>query len=137
MDDSENCAQQPEQWRNHSNIGEVNNTVVQACGHSCSLGLGDLADLLKICVRIFGREIEHFLHDARDRFAMSIGNRQQAEIIAFTQQRIRRGHVTARNHGPAPDRHQVNNHQRNEKDRQQNQRNHHRPRFEERLQDGL
>ena len=59
------------------------------------------------------------------------------EIIAFTQQRIGCSHVTARNHGAPPDCHQVNDHEHDEKDRQQNERNHDRPGFDERLQDGL
>ena len=88
-------------------------------------------------MRILRGEIEHFLHDPRYGFSMPIGYSEQAEIIAFTQKRVRGSHVTARNHGAPPDGHQVNDHQHDEKNRQQKQRNHHRTGFEKRLHDGL
>ena len=47
----------------------------------------------KIRARIFGREIEHLLHDPGDRFAVAVGDGEQAEIIAFAQESIGRGHV--------------------------------------------
>ena len=118
MDDSENCAQQTEQRRNHSYVGKVNDPIVQTGRHACSFRLGDFADMLEICVGIFSREIQHLLHDAGDRFPVPVGNREQPEIIAFTQERIRRCHVPARDHGPAPDRQEVNDHKGDEKDRQ-------------------
>ena len=68
---------------------------------------------------------------------MPVGNSQQPEIIAFTQERIGSRHITARNDRSAPDRQEVNDHKRDEKDGQQKKRNDHRTRVHERLQDGL
>src|SRR4029077_5891395 len=102
----------------HPNIGEENEAVVQSGRDFCALCLGNFADLLEICVWVLCCEVEHFLHDTRDGFSMPIGDSKQAQIIAFTEQCIGCSHVTARNHGPPPDCHQVNDHERDEKDRQ-------------------
>ena len=67
-------------------------------------------------MRILGCEIEDFLHDSRDRFAMPIGNGKQSKIITLAQKCVGRRHVTARNHRATADRHQVNNHERDGKD---------------------
>ena len=81
------------------------NTVVQTGRDSCALCLGNFANLLKICMRILGREIEHFLHDPCDGLSVPIGDSEQAEIIAFTQKRVGCSHVTARDHGTPADCH--------------------------------
>ena len=59
------------------------------------------------------------------------------EIIAFAQERIRRGHVAARNHRAAPDGQKINDHQHHGKDREDEERNHDRPRGDHGLQDRL
>ena len=78
MDDSKDRAEQPQQRRDHPDIGEINDAIVQTGCDPRSFRLGDLAHLLKIRVRIFGREIENLLHNPRDRFAMTIRDREQA-----------------------------------------------------------
>ena len=77
----------------YPDIGEINDSVVQARRYTCPFSLRDLTNLLEWRVRIFGGEIEHLLHDPRDRFAMPVRHRKQAEIIAFAQERIGRGHA--------------------------------------------
>src|SRR6266404_6722643 len=107
MNNSKDSAQQAQQRRNHSNIREVNDPIIQIGCDSGSLRLCDFTNQLKIGVRIFGREIEHFLHDPRDCFSVPIGNSEQTQVIAFTQKRVCCCHITARNHCATTDCHQV------------------------------
>jgi len=67
---------------------------------------------------------------------LPIGNGEQSQIIALTQKRVRRCHVTGRNNRATPDCHQIDHDQHDKKDRQQNQRNHYGAGFEQRLEDG-
>ena len=136
MDNSKDRAKQAQQWRNHSDICEVDHPIIQIRCDSRSLRLGDFTGLLQIRLRILGHEIEHFLHDPRDRFPMPIRNGEQPQIIALTQKRVRSCHITGRNHGATPDCHQVDYDQHDKKDRQQKQWNHYGAGFNQRLQDG-
>ena len=74
MDNSEDGAEQAEQRRNHSDIGQINDAIIQTGRDSRPFRLGNFADLLKLRVRIFGGKLEHLLHDPRDGFSMPIGN---------------------------------------------------------------
>ena len=93
--------------------------------------------MLKICIGVLGGEIEHFLHDPRNGLAVPIRNGEQAKIIAFAQKCVGGSHVTARDHGAAPDRHEINNHEHDGKDRQEKERYHHRPGVDECIHDRL
>jgi hypothetical protein len=110
MDNPEDRAKQTEQRRDHANIGQINHTIIQTGRDSCSFRFGDFSDLLKICIRILGREIKHFLHDSGNGFSVPIGNGEQSQIVAFAQKCVRCRHVTARYHRAAPDRHEIYDH---------------------------
>src|SRR5205807_8422574 len=103
FNDPENRAEQSQHRRDHPDIGEKDDTIVQAGSDARSFSLRDLAHLLEIRARIFRGEIEHLLHDPGDGFTVAIRNREETEIIALTQKRVRRCHVTARDDGAAPD----------------------------------
>ena len=94
---SDHCPKQAKQRRNHSDIGEISYAVIQIGSDASSFRLGNFTDLLEVGIWIFGGEIENLLDDAGDGFAVTIGNSQQAEIIAFPQQRIGGGHKSMRN----------------------------------------
>ena len=63
-----------------------------------------VAHLREIGVWILRGEIEHLLHDARDRFAVAIRDGEQSEIIVFAQERIGRRHKPARDDRAATNR---------------------------------
>ena len=46
--DADDRAEQTDQRRDHADVGEIDDAVVQARGDASSLGFGDLADLLEI-----------------------------------------------------------------------------------------
>src|SRR2546423_2156239 len=94
---SDHRPKQAKEWRNHSDIGEISYSVIQIRSDTSSFRLGNFTDLLEIGIRIFGGEIEDLLDDAGDGFAVTIGNSQKAQIIAFPQQRICGGHKSVRN----------------------------------------
>src|SRR5207253_3845655 len=118
---SDHSPKQTKERRNHSNIGEISYAVIQIGSDTSSFRLGNFTDLLEIGVRIFGGEIEDLLDDAGDGFAVAIGNSQQAEIIAFPQQRIGGGHETMRDNRAAANAEEVNDDEHDRDDRQDEQ----------------
>ena len=72
MDNSKHRPQEAKERRDHSDVREVNDAVVQTGRDACALCLGDFAELLEICVRILRRKIEHLLHDPRDGLSVPI-----------------------------------------------------------------
>ena len=96
-DDAEDRSEQSEHRRDHPNIGQINNAVIQTRRHPGSFGFGDLADLGEISAWILRRKVEDLLDDARDCFPVAIGDGQEAQIIPFPQERVGRRHESARN----------------------------------------
>ena len=72
MDNSKHRPQEAKERRDHSDVREVNDAVIQTGRDACALCFSDLSDQLEICVRIFRSKIEHFLHDPCDGFSMPI-----------------------------------------------------------------
>ena len=124
----------PSMRRDHSDVRQIGDPVVQTRGDARALRFGDFADLLEIGVRIFGREIEHLLDDARDGFTVAIGNRQQPQVIALAQERIGRRHIAAGDHRSAPDSHEIDDHEHDRKNGQGQQDIHDRPRRQDGFQ---
>ena len=108
--------------------------MFKAGRHPRSFRFRDLADLGKFGAGVLRREIEHLLDDPRDRFAMAIGNRQQPEIIAFSQERVRRRHETAGDDRAAANGQQIRHHQHDENDRNGEERHHDRPSRNQRIE---
>ena len=94
----------PSSGRDHPDVRQISDAIVQTGGDPRAFRFRDLADLAENrALGIFRREIERLLHDPRNRFAMAIRDREQAEIIAFAQERIGRRHETARDDRAAAD----------------------------------
>ena len=71
-DDADDGAEQTEHRRDHSDVGKISDAIVEIGRDARAFCFRDLANLAKIGVGILGGKIEHLLHDARDRFAMSL-----------------------------------------------------------------
>ena len=92
-----------DQRADRRDIRQVSDAVLQIGRDPGAFRFRDLTGLGKIGVRIFRHEIERLLHDAGDPFAVPIGDGEQAEIVAFTQEGIDRGHVATAHDRAAPD----------------------------------
>src|SRR5947199_2400781 len=71
---SDHSSKQTEERRNHSDIGEISNAVIQSGSDPSSFCLGNFTGLLGIGGRIFGGDMENLLDHGREGFAVTIGS---------------------------------------------------------------
>src|SRR5207248_1209815 len=108
---SDHSPKQTKERRNHPDISEISYAVIQIGSDPSPFRLRNFTDLLEIGVRIFCGEIKNLLDYAGDGFAVAIGNSEQAEIVAFPQQRIGGGHKSMRDNRAASNAQEINDDQ--------------------------